>query len=80
MEINLKREQDVCYHNLSVIDGKVLLLLVEAGKVDCFDIVNVDQVWNWGRLIEELVEHDLRLGDRSAWTTIPTMILSDFFW
>ena len=57
----------VKYHNLRVVDGEVLVLLVEASEVNCLDVVNVDQVGNGGRLVEELVEDDLWLGDWAAW-------------
>ena len=57
----------VKYHNLSVIDGEVVLLLVEAGQVDGLDVVDVDHRRHRGRLVQELVEHDLRLSDWAAW-------------
>ena len=63
---SIQREEDACYHNLSVIDGEVVLLLVEAGEVDRLHVVDVDQVGNGGRLVEELVEHDLWLGNRAT--------------
>ena len=56
--------------DLSVIDGEVILLLVEAGEVDRLHVVDVDQVGNGSSLIQELVEHDLWLGDRPTWMTI----------
>ena len=52
---------------LSVIDGEVVLLLVEAGQVNGLDVVDVDHRRDRGRLVQELVEHDLRLSDRAAW-------------
>ena len=64
---SIQRENDACYHNLSVVDGEVVLLLVEAGEVDRLHVVDVDQVGDGGRLVEELVEHYLWFGDRTAW-------------
>ena len=63
-------QRDVFYLDLSVIDGEVILLLVEAGEVDRLHVVDVDQVGNGSSLIQELVEHDLWLGDWATWTTI----------
>ena len=62
--------EDVRYHDLSVIDGEVVLLLVEAGEVDRLHVVDVDQVGDGGRLVEELVEHYLWLCDWAAWMSV----------
>ena len=60
----------VKYRNLRVVDGEVLVLLVEASEVNCFHVVNVDHVGNRSRLVQELIEDDLWLGDRPTWMTI----------
>ena len=60
----------VKYHNLRVIDGEVLVLLVKASEVDSLNVVNVDHVGSRGRLVQELIEDDLWLGDRPTWMTI----------
>ena len=65
-------------HNLSVIDGEVVLLLVKAGQVDGLDVVDVDHRRHRGRLVQELVEHDLRLSDRAAWEEVVVWLL--VFW
>ena len=57
-------------YKLSVIDGEVVLLLVEAGQVNGLDVVDVDHRRDRGRLVQELVEHDLRLSDRAAWEEV----------